>query len=1341
MRCFLVIALVFQIINIYGQDKSLGFMVGKDQTGVFIADKGTYVTLSGATGSTIITQDSSVHQLQSVINNLNLLGLEGYSINNTLTASFVTAPPEGDTFKDQKALWKSKYNSTKSAGLDLTDKINTGFGEVALVKEANLPDISFTFNNGNLNGIIINRSAGALWISSSHINSNQISGKASNGQDYFYQSYAFYLNDQKENALKSFDKYLSLNNSDKNAYHIAIELSLDLNDTQKAKVFLNRLLDQYPNDQQALLKRIELNLESERYSDVVNDINKLSNPADSLILIRARSNFQLNRKEDAIRDYSAVISKFVNLSDYENYTLALIDQNDPKMNETALKAAELGTENLIILSLAGKYWIDEKRYDEGIIMLEKVLNEKPGDQVILEYLARASYNSKNWEKAIKYYDALQEKRPLNAEEAYNAGEAFLTLGMTSKAIEMWNKAAGAGYSGNDFYKKKADLELQSGDSTAASADYKQYFEITRDKSIAEKIAIIEFGQKNNDLALEWAKKAIESGSTDPQMNLIAGISSYELNKKDEAYDFLTSLRNGNTLSGKGHYYLGLLMAEKELYSDALTQLNKAKDSGYKATNLDRLLMELNYQAGNYQEAIRFATEVINDDADNSNALITRGLSYYQLADKDRSFIDLKAAGSSVQKEPRALELLALLAVERNDEDAEKYVNAAISNGIEKSAYFMYLADLNESRGEKEKATQNLEKVISLGNGNAQIYLRLAELYYDVEDYGKAVANYDKGISEALNDVSIVTHYSLALVNTGKTDAARNQLEKAVSLESQNPSVYYHLGVIYIADNKANEALEVFSQAEEKGLNSEELYTAKGNAYLLNNSYEQALSSFNKALTINSDFLPALNGRAKVQLELGNYEKALADALKIQEAGNSDAVTYSIIGRSLFNLGKYDEALDPLTKAINGGINNGMLYGYRAIVNYKTENCDEAETDITVAINKGFNSPALKGAKGGCLFRNNEYADALPLLMEAKEEGFSEASVNKKIGISFYHTGEYENANKFLEEALEDLPEDKEIPYILGNSYFRAEYYEKAVIAYEEAASRSNQDPLLYNNLGKALEKDNKPGAALDAYDKAIELDKQYARAFENRGVLNIQMKNFEEGIEDLLFAEQLNGGKLQGELYVEIAEAYDQLERYGAAISYYEIAINNGAGGPEQLTALGDVLIETESFRDAISRYSQAININKEYLPAYSSRALAHMYLGNNQAAVEDLNVILANDPDNANARYNRGYLMEQLGNFEAAISDYNKFIENNPEDDQVVFDRANAYFSLESYSEALKDYNKAIEINPDNGKYYRGKGSSLYQLEDSEKACEAWQKGKELGDRESAFYLKQYCE
>ncbi|WP_175402733.1 tetratricopeptide repeat protein [Mangrovivirga cuniculi] len=1333
--------LAFQVISIFGQDKSLGFSVDKDQTGVFIADKGTYVTLSGAAGSTIITQDSSVHQLQTVVKKLNLLGLEAYSINNTLTASFVTANPKGDTFKNQKALWKSQYNSINTTGIDLTNKANTGFGEVALLNQGNLPEISFTFENGNLNGIIINRSEGALWVSSSHINSNDISGKGSKGQDYFYQAYVFYLNGQKEDALKAFDKYLSLNNSDKNAFHIAIQLSLDLNDNQKAKLFLNRLLDQYPNDQKALLTRIQLNLKEERYSDVVNDINKLNNPSDSLILIRARSNFNLNRKEDAISDYNVVISKFPNLEDYENYTLALIDQNTSKMNEAALKAADLGSENLIILSLAGKTLIDDKSYDKGIVLLEKVLNEQPNNQVILEYLARASFNSGNWEKAIKYYDALLAIRPLSAEEAFNAGEAFLTLGMTSKAIEMWNKAAGAGYSGNDFYKRKGDLELQAGDSIAASADYKMYFEKTGDKSIAVKIAKLEYGQKNNDLALEWSKNAIEAGSTDPKMDLIAGISSYELNNQEEAFNFLSSLRGTQVLSDKGHYYLGLLMADKELYSDALDQLNKAKVSGYQAAELDRLLMELNYQAGNYQEAIKFATEILKKDAENSEALITRGMSYYQLSDKDNSFNDLKAAGSSVKNQTKALELLAMLAVERNDDEAEKYVNAAISNGIEKSAYYMYLAELNESRGDKEKAAQNLEKVISLGNGNAQIFLRLAELYYDLENYDNAVSNYDKGISEALNDVNIVTNYSLALVNTGRIDAARNQLEKAVALESQNPAVYYHLGVIYIADSKPNEALEVFSRAEDLGLKSEELYTARGNAYSLNTNYEQALSSFDKALNINSDFLPALNGRAKVQLELGNYEKALADAKMIQEAGNSDAVTYSIIGRSLFNLGKYEEALDPLTKAINGGINNGMLYGYRGIVNYKTNNCEEATTDITVAMNKGFNSPALKGAKGGCLFKNNEYSEALPLLIESKEDGYSESEINKKIGVSYYHTGEYEKANKYLEEASEDLPEDKETPYILGNSYFRSEYFDKSVIAYQDAASRGNQDPLLYNNLGKALEKDNKPGAALDAYDKAIELDEQYTRAFENRGVLNIQMENFEDGIDDLVFAEQLNGGKLQGELYVKIAEAYNQLERYGAAISYYEKAINNGAGSPEQLTALGDVFIETESFRDAINRYTQALNINKEYLPAYSSRALAHMYLGNNQAAVEDLNVILANDPDNANARYNRGFLMEQLGNFEAAISDYNKFIDNNPKDDQVVFDRANAYFSLESYSEALKDYNKAIEINPEEGKYYRGKGSSLYQLKDIQNACEAWGKGKDLGDRESAFYLKQYCE
>ncbi|NMM48681.1 tetratricopeptide repeat protein [Marinigracilibium pacificum] len=1340
MRCFFIALLIITFSSTFSQEKNIGYSEKSGISGIFLSNNGTFLSLSGKSGASIITQDSSIHEIQPSVN-FHLVGLTGYSINNTLTASFEPVVGESSKSPTHVAYWKEGQTSLKSKDISLEQVVKSSFGSIAMVNTSELPEVSFTFVGSSFTGVIINQDQKAVWFSSSCFDSSVLKNKGSIGQNYLFKAYQDYYYGDKKLAVTSFDKYLAIVNDDKKAFEIAIELSIQSDDKNKAKLFLNRLLDKYPDNQNALTTRALLNFELERYSDVVNDINKISSPADSLILMRARSNYNINRKADAISDFKRVINSLGTLEDHEKFSLALIELNKEGKESAAINAVSKGSDNLILITLAGKYYIDSKDYSKGIELLERTLNKGNNNETVLEYLANGAFSNSDWEKAVKYYDLLQEKKPLSAQEAFNAGQSFINLGMNSKAVAMWNKAAGAGYSNVEFFVKKAELEFESGDKVAAAADYKKAYELKANSAYAEKIATIENSLNNKSLAFQWAETAISDGSEDSQMKHIAGINAYELGNKDKAFEYLSTLKDSPLLKGKGYFYLGTLYAGREDISSALQTLDKAEKSGYTGDELYPILVKLNFQEKNYKEVIRTASKLVEIPEHKSKALVYRGLSYFETGNKQQALSDLKSVGSGVKNDKKALEVLASLMIEYKDENTENVVRSAISEGIEKPEFYMFLANVSEQNKDLKGVSVNLEKAISLGVNDEMTFIRLAETYYQLSNFSGAVKAYGQGGISSSNDKKLISHFGLSLIKINKTSEAKDQFLKAVSLSTDISEVYFELGKIHITEGENDSAIDMFNKAQNFGMNSAELNALLGKAYLQNGSFNEALTSFDKALNIDNQNIAALNGRALVNFELKKYDEALSDAYKIQESGNANSETYSIIGRVLFLKNEYQKSIEPLTKAINGGHNTGQLYGFRAIALYKNNACDEIGSDITVAENKGFTSPDLKGAKGGCLFASGEYEKALQVLLEAEKSGYTETELNKMIGSSYYHGGEFESANLYLEKALADLSNDIDVPYTLGNSYFRAKYYDKAVLAYEAAVERGSKDPLLFNNLGKARENDNKPGAALDAYDKAIELDGQYSRAFENRGVLHISMENYEDGIDDLLFAEKLNGGKLSGEYYEIIAKAYTSQERFGAAISYYEKAISNGASGAEQLTALGDLFIEIESLRDALTRFTQAINIDKDYVPAYNGRALANMYLGNNQPAVEDLNVILSNDPQNENARYNRGYLMEQLGNFEAAVSDYSKFLEIKPDDAKVVFDRANAYFSLESYSTALKDYERAIELDSENGEYYRGKGSSLYQMKDTKGACEAWTKGSGLGDRESAFYIKQYCQ
>ena len=98
---------------------------------------------------------------------------------------------------------------------------------------------------------------------------------------------------------------------------------------------------------------------------------------------------------------------------------------------------------------------------------------------------------------------------------------------------------------------------------------------------------------------------------------------------------------------------------------------------------------------------------------------------------------------------------------------------------------------------------------------------------------------------------------------------------------------------------------------------------------------------------------------------------------------------------------------------------------------------------------------------------------------------------------------------------------------------------------------------------------------------------------------------------------------------------------------------------------MGNAYYMKKQFDNAISDYSNAIDMNPKLAVAYQNRGSAY-------------------------------YIK---GDYDKAISDYDKAIELNPKNALTYSSRGNAYFMLNQLNSAISDYNKAIEFDPEMGK------------------------------------------
>jgi tetratricopeptide (TPR) repeat protein len=86
---------------------------------------------------------------------------------------------------------------------------------------------------------------------------------------------------------------------------------------------------------------------------------------------------------------------------------------------------------------------------------------------------------------------------------------------------------------------------------------------------------------------------------------------------------------------------------------------------------------------------------------------------------------------------------------------------------------------------------------------------------------------------------------------------------------------------------------------------------------------------------------------------------------------------------------------------------------------------------------------------------------------------------------------------------------------------------------------------------------------------------------------------------------------------------------------------------------------------------------------------------GQYRESITDFNKAIELDPGHVNAYYSKGTAFESLGDYTGAIENYNKAIELDPGHVNAYYSKGTAFESLGDYTGAIENYNKAIELDP----------------------------------------------
>ena len=165
--------------------------------------------------------------------------------------------------------------------------------------------------------------------------------------------------------------------------------------------------------------------------------------------------------------------------------------------------------------------------------------------------------------------------------------------------------------------------------------------------------------------------------------------------------------------------------------------------------------------------------------------------------------------------------------------------------------------------------------------------------------------------------------------------------------------------------------------------------------------------------------------------------------------------------------------------------------------------------------------------------------------------------------------------------------------------------------------------------------------------------------------------------------------KLESDDQIDTVFTMSNIETQGTLTQDIEKVIDNYFGLIAELSGQPQVAIQ------ALKRGTPSPNDTTAFLLNQMTLANCYIETGDNHAAGEVYDNILATHPDYGFARHNRSAIMYEAGDYDQAVTDISVNLDKTPNDTDALIIRASAYLKQEDLEKAEEDLDRVRIVSP----------------------------------------------
>ena len=502
-----------------------------------------------------------------------------------------------------------------------------------------------------------------------------------------------------------------------------------------------------------------------------------------------------------------------------------------------------------------------------------------------------------------------------------------------------------------------------------------------------------------------------------------------------------------------------------------------------------------------------------------------------------------------------------------------------------------------------------DHAISINPNRTETYLSLSRYLMKSDKPAEAEKTIQKGISVNARSAVGYIEYGRFLDYANRPADAETQYKKASEVEPASIEAREAIAAFYVAQNQIDKAETVYHELVRIQENSPESRLQLANFYTQNKRENDAVNVLNQIIQEKPEYVRARYRLGELYLERKEYENVNRQTEALLALNDDDTQALMLRARVLLQENRAEDAIKDLEEILK------KLPSYREGLFYMTQ--------ARLALGQIDQARAFIGDLEK--YHPNYLKTRLLKIQSSSAAGETENALKQ--------------SNDLLEAARNTSPTTENTARDLSELRYRAltsrglAYLDLGKLAEARAdlqeVARTTPNATAMINLAKVAAAERNLPEALDLYEKALALD----------------AKNF----------DALNGSVTILSRQKQFAQAHAKVDK----------AIADNDGRKDILPALyylqADVFTAEKNVDSAEAQLKKAIEIDDQYLPAYS--AYASILVGRNQtdAAVEQYKKVVEKKPS-ASIYTLIGILEDARGGAAEAEKNYRKALEIAPD-------------------------------------------------------------------------------